>query len=534
MKMILMKKIALFLLGILAFYNSSSAQTTTPSSRLSLSQEMKEPANSTINDYLGEDEDHFYVLRKKIKSAGTSMFAGGVWTNEGWILESYTNELTLKMRQEIIPSVNGKPAILDNVRYLDGKLFAYILYVNREGNQTELYFQPIDKKTLTLSGTPKKIISIPYETRSRQGDFRYEISRNKMTLAIIASVHDDKDAQEQFKVTVFNGTMTKLWQKEITLPYESVLFEKEKLFLDNNGNIYLSGRVYKEKAKERKNGMANYSYVILAYRDLGETQKEYPISLKGEFITDLGFNMTDDDKLAAAGFYSTQGTYSIKGICFTLINAASGAVIKQGSQSFDASFLEIFSKQQLDKQDQELYRYSLDEIIIRSDGGALLLAEQFYVREELTTTRYPDGRTSTTTTYYYYYNDVMAINVNPDMTIEWATKIPKRQVTSNDGGYYSSYASAVSGDKIYLLFNDHPDNLTVTDPSRLAKYSGVKNSVATLVTISSDGKWKKSLLFSNKIQGEILRPKICEQVSVNHFFLYGEKGKNYIVGRAEL
>lgn len=44
----------------------------------------------------------------------------------------------------------------------------------------------------------------------------------------------------------------------------------------------------------------------------------------------------------------------------------------------------------------------------------------------------------------------------------------------------------------------------------------------------------KSLLFSNKIQGEILRPKICEQVSVNHFFLYGEKGKNYIVGRAEL
>ena len=74
MKMILMKKIALFLLGILAFYNSSFAQTTTPSSRLSLSQEMKEPANSTINDYLGEDEDHFYVLRKKIKSAGTSMF----------------------------------------------------------------------------------------------------------------------------------------------------------------------------------------------------------------------------------------------------------------------------------------------------------------------------------------------------------------------------------------------------------------------------------------------------------------------------
>lgn len=529
-----MKKITCALLLAVVLQGFASAQAPAQDSRLSLSAEMKEPANSTIHDYLGEDENFFYVLRKKIKSSGTSMFTGGVWTNEGWILESYTHDLTLKLRNEIQPSVNNVPALLDDIKYLDGTLYAFILYVNRQGDQTELYFQPIDKKTLALNGSPKKIASIPYETRSKQGEFRYEVSKDKKTIAVISSMHDDRNAREQFKVSVFNGSMTRLWQKDITLPYESNLFEKEALLLDNKGNIYLSGRLYMERVKEKRKGMANYSYSILAYRDLGETSKEYPVSLKGEFITDLGFNITTDDKLAVAGFYSEQGTYSIKGICFTLIDAASGTVMRQGNKAFDASFLSDFSKQQVDKQDMELYRYSLDDIIIRSDGGVLLLAEQFYVREQTNTTRYPDGRYYTTTTYYYNYNDIIAVNVNPDMTMEWATKIPKRQVTTDDGGYYSSYASAIAGDRIYLLFNDHPDNLAATNSATIAKYSGVKNSVATLVTITADGKWKKSLLFSNKAQGEILRPKICEQVSANQFFLYGEKGKNYVVGKAQL
>lgn len=77
--------------------------------------------------------------------------------------------------------------------------------------------------------------------------------------------------------------------------------------------------------------MANYSYKILAFRDSGKVAKEYDIVVANQFITDIGFNITNDDKLAVAGFYSAQGTYSIKGISFTLINAASGSVINKVS-----------------------------------------------------------------------------------------------------------------------------------------------------------------------------------------------------------
>lgn len=524
-----MKPLLIGCLILLQFNTTATAQEAPVRSMLHLSTEMKEPSNATIDDFLGEDENGFYVLRKKINNSAVGFF--GSFT--GFIIESYSNDLLLKKRQELSPAVDGMIAEMDMVKYLDGRLVAYFTYVNRKEGKTELYYQLIDKKTLLLSGTPIKIAAIAYSTRSRQGEFRYQPSTDRNKIAIIAALHDEKQFKETFTTSVYDGSMQLLWSKDITLPYESELFEREKLLLDNNGNIYLSGRLYNEKVKEKRNGMANYSYKILAYRDSGTVAKEFDIAVPNQFITDVGFNITRDDKLAIAGFYSTQGTYSIKGISFTLINAATGSVVKQGIKPFDASFLELFSRSQVDKKDAEIYNYDLDNIIIRSDGGVLLLAEQYFV--ESRSTRYYTGNTYTTrTTYYYNYNDVMAININPDLSVAWATKIPKRQVTTDDGGYYSSYAYAVGGDKIYLLFNDNPDNLLITDPAKVAKYSGVKKSVATLVTISADGKWKKSLLFSNQDQGEILRPKVCEQTADRQFFLYAEKGKNYVIGKADL
>ena len=93
----------------------------------------------------------------------------------------------------------------------------------------------------------------------------------------------------------------------------------------------------------------------------------------------------------------------------------------------------------------ELYNYSLDELILRSDGGAVLVAEQFYVQEE----RYNDNpfgyggfgygyypynpysysryRNNYQTDYYYNYNDIIVVNIRPTGEIEWASRIPKKQ-----------------------------------------------------------------------------------------------------------
>lgn len=537
-----MNKITFAFLILLVVSQTLIAQTNRSGSgfQLTLSSEMKEPYNSTIDDYLGQDDNGLYVLRQTnvpaaVYSTPIDELASGLQMKPGYLLESYNEKMVLIKKQELAPEVNGDRTGLSNVAFLDGKLFVYFILVDKKADQTELYYQPIDNKTLQLIGLPKKIITMPFESKGRQGNFQYDLSKDKKTIAITANFHDDKATKEQFTIMVFDASMTKLWQREVSLPYESRLFASEAMLLDNNGNIYLRGRVYTETVKEKKKGLPNYSYKILAYRDNGKSFKEYSINLEDKFITDLGFSVTDDDKLAIAGFFSDKGTTSIKGIVFELVDAATEAVVKQGIKEFDEQFMELFRKADISKKNDEveLWGYDLDNIIIRTDGGALLLAEKYYVKKVIRSSS-QGSMMGTYADYYFYYNDIIAINVNPDLTIAWATKVPKRQKTKNDGGFYSSYANAIKDDKIYLLFNDDPKNIGVNDPKVMAEFTTPQRSVATLVTIESDGKWEKSLVFSNKAEGVILRPKVCEQSSPNQMFLYAEKGKTYMIGKVDL
>ena len=58
---------------------------------------MKEPSNSTIIDFLGEDNNAYYVLRQKAKTFGG--FSGG----SGYILESYDKNFKLLKIADIEP-----------------------------------------------------------------------------------------------------------------------------------------------------------------------------------------------------------------------------------------------------------------------------------------------------------------------------------------------------------------------------------------------------------------------------------------------
>lgn len=502
------------------------SQVTKSPVKLTLSDEMKEPSNSTIDDFLGEDDNFYYLLRYK----GAGGFYG-MGSKSEFIVESYDKEMHFKMRGELQPKVNGDDAELDKVIFIGGQLYVFYVDNDKKTNTSKLYYQPIDKKTLAIKGTQKMLITIPYESRRTMGSFLYDISRSKNMLAIAGITGNEKSVKQKYKVIVMNSLLEKQWEQEITLPYESKLFSEDKAKVDEKGNLYVLGRLYQGKVAEKRGGDPNYTYKILSYREQGTVKKEYSLSLKENFITDLGFGITDDDHIVCGGFYSEKGTFSIKGTYFMLIDASTQEVIKQGTKAFEPDFLELFMSEGKAEKGKELYEYDLDNLIPRSDGGALLLAEQYFI-ETHTYTSTVNGVTTTRTVNYYNYNSIIAINVNPDMSIQWATKIPKLQVTT-DGGYYSSYEYAVTGDKIYLVFNDHPDNVLVTDPKKIKNFNG-KSSVATVVTLTADGKWKKSLLFSNKEEGVILRPKVCEQISEHQFFLYAEKGKNYVIGKVDM
>ncbi len=519
--------------------NTSQAQVNKADVKLQLSDEMKEPSNATLDDYIGEDDVNYYLLRSKNKRSI-------IGSHEEYILESHNKKsFSVSKMQEMQPQIGGDDAGVNKILMLNEQLFALMSIYDKKQDALELFVQPINKKTLLFDGIPKQLMNMPAKSRKNEGSFDAKISRDHKTVAIFGFVADEKQVNQRYNVVVMNDKMQVDWEKAITLPYDSKLFATERSYCDNNGNAYILGRLYKDMVKEKRKGDPNYVYKMLSYRDEGKVSKEYTLSLKDNFITDMSFGVTDDGKLICAGFYSPRGTFSIKGTYCMQVDVESGDVLREGIKNFDPDFLDLFrpaekkgKEEKPDKKDdksakksggQELMDFNLDDVIPRSDGGALLIAEQYFVTTY--TTSYYNAAThsySYTTHYEYHYNHIIAVNVNADLQIDWAVKIPKIQ-ESSAGGYYLSYVKAIHGDKIYFLFNDNEKNLSEKDPRRIAPYDG-KSSIATLVTLRDDGSWNKSFVFSNKSEGVILRPLVCEQMSDNQMFIYAEKGKNYVIG----
>lgn len=486
-------------------------------------ERMAEPAGSRIQKMISMDKDGFHMLRKKDP---------GALSYEQVYVEYYDNSLKVKRSSKINLKYKGKRRAFENVAKIGGKLYLFTSFHNQAQKKNYLFYQSLSKR-LNPSKSLTKIAEIDTRNLSNTGEFNLLISEDSTKVLLYNQLANKKREPEQFALRVLDDQLSLLWSRDIILPYNDQQFAVEDYRIDESGNVYLLGVLFNDGVRERRRGLPNYEYVILAYTEGGKADQEYRIDVKAKFITDLTFRIANDGSLTCAGFYSEKGTYSIKGTCFFQLDPVSKKVANLNFQEFDFQFRTEFLDNRAQRRaaraestgnperEAELSRFSLDELILRSDGGAVLVAEQYYVFER--TYRYWDG--SLRFDYFYHYNDIIVANIRPDGSIEWASRIPKRQETVNDGGYFSSYAMSIVRDRLYFIFNDNSRNFDGSS-GRLHNFNG-RNSIITLAELNKDGQLDMYPLFHNRDAGTITRPKICKQVGSRRMLVYGERGRNY-------
>jgi hypothetical protein len=149
-----------------------------------------------------------------------------------------------------------------------------------------------------------------------------------------------------------------------------------------------------------------------------------------------------------------------------------------------------------------------------------MIAENYYeVQSEIRSS------TGSITVDTFYYNDLIVVRVSPEGEIERTDKIEKRQKSSGDNGFYSSYALGIIGDRLCFVFNDHPDNLNLKKGKPVTINTFAKKATAVLVTLYQDGEQTREELFNRKETGIITRPKVCEQISEREMILFGQRKK---------
>ncbi len=490
-------------------------------------QEMREPAGSSLAKIIATGAEGFYGLRIK---------QGGTLENAKVIIEHYGDDMNVKKAREIDLKYKKKNRVFQDIVMVGRQLYLITSFHNEAKKKNYLFRQKIHNTRLTTSERDLELIS-EIDTRSvvRDGSFDIILAKDSSKVLIYNKLPTKNREAEQFNLKVYDDSFEMLWSKDITLPYDDKVFRVEEYRVDKAGNAYLMGVIFKDGVRVRRNGQANYEYVILAYTNQGALANEYRINLEDVFVTDLTFRVAKDGDLVCSGFYSERGTYSMKGTYFFRLDAETKEIYNQNLKEFDFEFLtENYGEGQKARAERaevrgdklrapELYRFALDDLILRSDGGALLIAEQFYVQEYTNPVGgYSAGRFNNNyqREFYYYYNDIIVVNIKPDGGIEWATRIPKRQVTRNDGGYFSSYAMSIVRDKLYFVYNDNRRNLE-EDNRRLHNFDG-RNSIVVLSEINKTGDLITTPLFPNREMKLITRPKICRQIGRKSMAIYAE------------
>ena len=553
--------IILFLLSSFSFLNAQTDNVSIrKDGRLKWSNPYEEPSNSDLQKIVATEGGGFYTLRTRKSGA---LGAGSIKV----IIEYYDNNMKLIRDKELDLEYKGKERFVKDVVMLQGKLWLMTYFYNEKHEKTYLFAQRIKNESLTLDKELLKIGEQDETNRERQDVFSYAISRDSSKIVVFTKQPSEKKQQE-FTLTVYDGDFNEVWSKNAKLPFAKNNFSVDEYQVDKNGNVFLLGVIYTEGSNRlARGGKPTYQYDLIAYmRDSTLDVQEYKIQIKDKFVTDLTFRAADDGDLVFSGFYSEKNATSVKGTCFFKINPKTKDMSSVSTREFDLGFLtQNLSEKNKERakaaamsndkeKEAELPSYSLDKLILRSDGGAILIAEQYFIEQRYNNNYAGRGfspygysygwydpfyssyydpygyrNNNRQADYYFNYNDIMVVNIRPDGEIDWAARIPKRQLSRNDGGIYSSYAMSTVADKLYFIYNEDPRNL---DPKSKKIYTDEpdKYSVVVLAEVDRSGQVKKAPLFQNKEEGIVTRPKICRQVGRRDMVIYGERNKTYRFG----
>lgn len=514
----------IFIFSLVTFSANSQkvSNNVTKKAEVNFGPEMS-ATRSTLSKVIGYANDGYYILRTQ---------------KSDLYIEFVDMSMTTK-KSELIPDLkyNDKRRHYDNIYMMGEHLYLISSQTDSKADKFRYFIETINIDNLKLKNDVKILSEFSYEKkRETYNAINVIVSNDEKHLLVYTNIPDEKGEDESFNIKMLDESLNEVWKRDIKLPYSTSLFRISKQYIDSKGNLYFLGTLSKEKRPSKRSGEANYTSHVICVLNNGQDIEDIELKLQSKFITDCQIAVAGNGDIITAGFYAEVGSYGIRGSFYMSIDAKTRQVKQTNMKEFSFDLVtENLSEKATKKAEKakekgknvEMFEYDIDELIIDKDGNVTLIAEQFFIRV-VTTTTYTNGQASTRTTYYYYYNDILVVHINNSGEIVWNCKIPKRQVSTNDGGLFSSYVMAKSNNEIYFIFNDNPKNL---DPDKkegvFYNMSPGKEVDVCFTTVSADGTYEKELLFTAEKRENKVRPKVCDDAKAGEFFLFSERGKNY-------
>ena len=444
----------------------------------------------------------------------------------GYYIEHYNKELYLLKRDKIEINrselrgvyLNDSEIVLLQFKYLQKeKVYEFTTLTS---NKTEFNF--IEKGIFTIDRDKIKrydhfgIRKEPEYTIHEKYKFGDVVESDNNGFIAINLFIKDKNKIDSFLVVVFNDKFEKIYEHvldevQMVSKFEKPMFDYQNIKLDNQGNIYLLGKIYQSNSKKEKvKGSPNYKYELFKINSQG--QKQITLGDSKYFIDDLQI-VLKDNILSCIGFYhekESNNTYSKEGIVRINIDVINENVLLKSYQPFQES-INTVTFQKMISFTAIINNLTIDKSFVDDNGDIVFYSEEFSIFIS-------DNNIQSKNSY----GNIVAIKINNEGELLWINNINKYQKAwSTDKTPFLSFSATSKNKLSYLYFNADSEVKKDKNDKLKFRYSKSKN-ILNSATIKENGEISFDKLTFEKLNDILLELRFGVQLK-NETLLFEAK-----------
>ena len=461
-----------YLYTLLAFFAAMplSGQTVTVSEPLSIRSDMGYEIIGTLQDNLLLFRDRSTLF--EIQSYTPNMELG------------WTKELELDKRRPMVLGLTS-----------DEKTFT-LLYQKRYKGDLILKAHKYDAGANLLDSVEVLNMGRPFYTP----EFQVTLSEDRQKMLIFYF-----DQLRVVHAKVFDVPSMKLqWQLQFEPTDMVLLRDYRQSFVDNAGNFY-----FVLERDNRKSKQEFHHFDIFRFGpDTGNKLVNLHLPMDGMLTYDVYFAPDNlNNQLVAGGLYSDGNRGRAEGVFYLRVDN-DGQRQALDFHPFDDVFVADLVDRNPEKTQKGLTQANVREVVLRRDGGILLIGERS--REQERTSGAARGYSNSYGGRFvmdYFYEDLFVVSLHPDGNLHWKSVLHKKQYSQDDNAIYSSYFLAKTPSALRLLFNDEIK----------------QNNTVSEYVVRGDGHADRNSVMSTANQQLRLRFRDGVQVSANELIVPSER-----------
>lgn len=449
------------------------------------------------------------------------------------------SELDLTYKDEDLSIVNDfvfANKVVFITTYIDKKAEKQYYFIHELENDSKLgkpkELAVTEWVKIGLMASKRKLAEVE---ESGSFSFEYIVSEDYQTLMVSYKNKGD------YETILFDKNLEEVGRTSMEMPFEN--FTRTSARLTPSGRYYLVGYEFSKGESSgiiKRETVVRGDYFILIHDAVTGEMETVELDINKD-ISALAVKVLPDESTVAYGMYSNEGAKGITGAFFQKMDKkyqVEFTTLEEFEEDFITQFWSDRQKKKAEKkkkklnpkkqEEPSLYSYIMHDLAIKDNGDMVLLGEQYYMYVTSHTYTDANGNSHTTYTYHYIYNDIIAVNCTQNGEVTWKEKVMKRQHSTNDGGYFSSFFTMVQGNNVFLMYNDKEGNMDDAEEATTVKQKRElkKDNVAALISFSDEGETTRKTLFD--FEGDLSRnlvPKRCMLMEKNEIFLFAEMGK---------